>query len=145
MTLSTRPSRAASGEHAGWHQAERALAVSSRTGNLFIVSPQSQRIYEVAFAPQSSQAVIVSQIKHPNLAACVAACIDDQERVYASTSSGSGLEFARGQGNWSRAQPSVLDGLTVGSCIAVSISRSNANAIDVHHSANRNVLPNGDQ
>jgi hypothetical protein len=122
-----------------------AIAVSPKTGNIFIASPQNSRVYEIAYAPSDNVPTIVSQINHPGLAQCVGLCVDDQEHIYISRAQGNGLEFVRAATSWVRLQPSVIDNLQFGSRVVVSVSRSNIPHGQEHNPAYRNVPPEFDQ
>jgi hypothetical protein len=121
------------------------LAISTKTGHLFVAAPRNSCVYEIALGPHDSQPVIVSQINNPALSKCVALCVDDHEHVYASTSTGTGLEFARTQNGWSRVQASVLNGLSIGARIATTVTRSNSDSSDANNPAYRSSAPAAEQ
>ncbi|MCI0748192.1 MAG: hypothetical protein L0Y58_22535 [Verrucomicrobia subdivision 3 bacterium] len=117
------------------------LTISTKTGHLFVAAPRNSCVYEIAFGPTDSQPIFVSQINDTALSKCVALCIDDREHVYASTSTGRGLEFAPTEDGWSRVQDSVLDGLSIGARIATTVTRSNSDSSDVNNPAYRSSAP----
>jgi hypothetical protein len=100
------------------------MFVSPVTSNVWIASQWASALYELGI-DEFGVATLLSTVSDPDLAGAIGLSVDDREHVYVSTTSGAGLEYAGGTGNWQRVSPSVLDGLTFGSVIQMSYSRSN--------------------
>jgi hypothetical protein len=116
------------------------MFVSPVTSNVWIASQWASALYELG-VDEFGVATLLSTVNDPDLANAIGLSVDDQEHVFVSTSSGAGLEFAGGTGNWYRVSPSVLDGLTFGSVIEMSYSRSNFDPATMTGPAYADVLP----
>jgi hypothetical protein len=101
------------------------MFVSPVTSNVWIASAWASALYELGI-DEFGVATLLHTVSDPALALAVGLSVDDRDHAFVSTSTGAGLEFGPdGLGGFQRITPSVLDGLTLGSVLQVSYSRSN--------------------